>query len=282
MTPVALIDADVFAYSCGFATQKTLPGVFEDGGFVEAEPVQNALHLCRISLDNLTRIADSMGYPDIRVFLTGPGNFRFDVAKTVPYKGNRTQPKPVHYEAIREYMVKKWDAEVVEGWEADDAVTAESWNLDHDPAKVCIMSRDKDLLTVPGRLYNPSTGKTLDITEQEAMITEARQILVGDVVDNIPGCYKVGEVRAGKLITPGLTRPQIADRLVEEFAQSTKKKGCLYADRNPVDVVNEMGQLVHLRRWRNDTWTITDRTGAAAGTFRPSGNVRRAKEKGTR
>lgn len=253
--PVALIDADVWTYSCGFASQSTLTGVFEEGEkFVDAEPVENALALTKRAIETTIMNMKAAGYPDYRLFLSGKENFRFAVAQVAPYKGNRVQEKPVHYKAIREYMIKRYGATVTNGNEADDAVTEASYELDHDRRACVIVSQDKDLRTVPGALYNPKKEVFEYITPAQALVNECRQILVGDVADNIPGCYKVGPVGAKRLITPKMPRSECVRVMEEAFEDSQNRPGCPYTDRPAVSVMIEMGNLVHLRRFEGDVW----------------------------
>lgn len=256
MSRIALIDADVYAYSCGFATQKTLQGVFGDEPYVDAEPVEHALALVKGSLAKLERILKEIGYGESHYYLTGKDNFRIAVAQVAPYKGNRVQEKPVHYQAIRDYIKKKYGASVEDGWEADDAIASVSHSLGHDPASCLIVSQDKDLLTVPGILYNPRKDKIYSTSPAMALIREYRQILTGDTADNIPGCYKIGPVKAKKIIPKGLTEKEGRVRLIKAFKDSIKLPGCPYAHRPPEDVLEEMGQLVHLKRFREDVWKM--------------------------
>ena len=86
-----LIDGDIVAYRCAFKcndeSEKT--ACYTTGSFL-SELVSDLY----IQIEN---------EPDYRVYLTGKGNFRNDIAVTAPYKGNRKdKEKPVHLEAIRE------------------------------------------------------------------------------------------------------------------------------------------------------------------------------------
>jgi len=57
------------------------------------------------------------------IILSGPGNFRDSIATIKPYKGNRDPTHiPVHYSAIRQYMIDQYCAVVIHGREADDEV----------------------------------------------------------------------------------------------------------------------------------------------------------------
>ena len=62
------------------------------------------------------------------IFFTGKTNFRNDVAKSKPYKGNRKGDKPHYLKYIRSYLMANYDSELVEGLEADDLMAMS----DHD------------------------------------------------------------------------------------------------------------------------------------------------------
>lgn len=251
----ALIDADVLAYSCGFASQRLLTGVFEEGEtFLDVDPPEYALSLVNKSLRRIAETAGKQGYGDVKLFLTGTGNFRTEIAKVAPYKGNRVQEKPAHFHLLRKYMVERWDAVIVDGIEADDAIATAACKLDYDPRTCLIVSQDKDFLTVPGMLWNPREENAKRITRKQALRNEARQILTGDVADNIPGCYKTGTVTAHQLISDDLPKGQITPILLRQFERSRSIPGCRYADREAEDVLLEMGRLVHLKRSEDDLW----------------------------
>lgn len=168
-----LIDADKFCYSCGYPT--------------DDEPVANALHLVDISIE---KILSALPHKDHQVFIGGRDNFRERLATLQPYKGNRTREKPVHYQAIRQHLVDKWKAEVIDGMETDDWV---SYLCYQHPDETCIVSGDKDLLNTPGYHANPDKLDLgiFEVTDEEATHNFYYQLLVGDKVDNIRGLTKV-------------------------------------------------------------------------------------------
>ena len=138
---LALVDADSIVYICGFAVETstfkvagaTYPTRKEatlaaDAAGIPAstiqeeiiyEPLANALQLVK---NCLTKIKTRTGCTDMRIFLSGQTNFRYDIATIQPYKGNRTDRKPYWYNEIREYLINNRGAEVVQGIEADDAL----------------------------------------------------------------------------------------------------------------------------------------------------------------
>jgi len=285
-----LVDADVMAYAGGFATQKTIydvMAVLPDGEVhhlmtplqdeitawimilprgteiditpvVEAEPLVNALALCKRTLLGIESAFDAAGheFKHLELFLTGKGNYRDSIATIKGYKANRVgKEKPVHYKAIRRYMVERWDAVTVEGYEADDAVAMEAHILGYDPARVCIVSMDKDLRTVPGLLYNFKRKKFYTITENEALCNFYLQALTGDVVDNIGGCFKCGEKGASEIVRLGMSEEEMYQAVLAEYEASVKRKGCPYVGLGAAAALLENCQLLHMMRWKGQRWS---------------------------
>lgn len=255
-----LVDSDVFAYSCGFASQKTV--MFEEGvPEIVAEPVENALSLCKTALTNIyNEVAEALlkssgeSCKNLELFLTGKDNFRDKVATIRPYKGNRlNKPKPVHYKAIRQYMVEVWGAKVVDGYEADDAVTMESYALKHDPDRVLIASVDKDLKTVPGLLYSFKKKELLLLTEEEARGNFYRQILEGDSSDNVVGCFRCGEKASAEMIKDDMDEKSQWEAVLCAYKDSVRHKKCPYTD--PAAAAIETATLLHMLRSENDKWS---------------------------
>lgn len=276
-----VVDSDVLAYSVGFAVQRTLydyllldgdeiagEGIAESreelnaieattGGkveafpLVEAEPLHHALYLVKRSILAIEEALDEYGldYDRLELFLTGKGNFRDEIATIRGYKANRIgTPKPVHYKAIRRYLRDRYKAVVVHGWEADDEVAMAAHAEQYHPDRVCIVSADKDLRTVPGRLYNFQRKEMSIISEQEAMVTFYRQILTGDATDNIVGCYKTGEAKAAKLIPDDITEAEAQKTCLQAFEKSKSLAGCPYATMSGEQALTETGRLVHMAR----------------------------------
>lgn len=124
-------------------------------------------------------------------------NFR---AKLFPqYKANRTAPRPKHYDFIKEHLIREWGARVAHEMEADDAMGIAQ---DKSGCETVICSIDKDLLQIPGQHYNFVKGEWECVTAWEGLKWFYKQVLIGDVTDNVQGCRGVGPVKAGKAIDP--------------------------------------------------------------------------------
>ena len=218
----ALLDADIICYRVGFAS--------------EDEDEALALHRC-------TGLVTEVVFFDAKCdsfdgFLTGSGNFRKDIAKTQPYKGNRKQPKPKHYEALRKHLVKM-GCVVVEGQEADDAIGIAAYMT--DPEDYTIITTDKDLNMLRGKHYNFVKKEFNYVTEEQAMRFFYTQLLTGDRTDNIQGIPGIGPKKAEKMLK---------DAVTEEEMYNVAKLG--YAD----DVVLlENARLLWLRREPLQLWT---------------------------
>lgn len=185
LTP--LVDSDYLVYRVGFAVK-------------DDEPVEYALATVRSSIHNIwDKFPGSMG--NGKLFLTGKGNFRDQVATIQTYKGNRDPAsKPKYYDDIRKYMVDHHDAIVVQGMEAEDEVGILQYAA-KDRSTV-IVGVDKDLLCIPGWHYNPVKDTFCYVTLPEADTNFWKQVLTGDRVDNILGIPGMGPKTADKLIDP--------------------------------------------------------------------------------
>ena len=103
---IPLVDCDSIAYSSSDSVK-------------EGEPVNYALQNAKKSMESIQDKFDR-GL-EMKVYLTGTGNFREQIAVTQPYKGNRTAPKPLYLPDVRQYLIDMWGAVVIDGKEADDA-----------------------------------------------------------------------------------------------------------------------------------------------------------------
>jgi DNA polymerase-1 len=138
--------------------------------------------------------------------------FRYGVAKSKPYKGNRQNPTPFHLPNIVAILMSDYNTVVSrDGLEADDMMCIEQYNSEVGDTIIC--SRDKDLRICPGHHYSWECGNQRSVgpvvTDKVGHLEKAGanvlgyglsffyyQMLVGDSADNIPGLPGVGKVRA--------------------------------------------------------------------------------------
>jgi hypothetical protein len=224
---IALIDADFLVYRIGFST--------------EDEPVGIAKARLTEWLDNFIYI--NLKADHYLAWITGKTNYRYDIAKTVPYKGNRKDVKrPKHYEALREHLVKRHGAVVTVGEEADDAVAIHSTKILDE---CWIVHVDKDLDQLQGRHYNPVKDERYYVNEFDAYKAFCTQLLTGDRIDNIPCLAGIGPKKAEKALKDAKTK--------EELLQAA------YAKYQELGHTMEQGQLLWLRRYEGELWQPTNK-----------------------
>ena len=155
------------------------------------------------------------------VFLSGKGNHRYAVLDT--YKGQRQSPKPHHYSTIGDILQEDYGAWVIDGVEADDALSI----LSRQDPEVVIGSRDKDLLQVPGWHFNWSFKKKQYLLHTDAfgslrlkdgkiigsgLMFLYSQILMGDRTDNYFGIHKLGPSAAFHILNGSTTEKELWER----------------------------------------------------------------------
>lgn len=161
-------------------------------------------------------ILERLGTRAHLLFLSGKGNFRYDVAFTKPYKGNRKdKEKPRSYDAIRKHLQKKANCITVHGMEADDAILIYMHRQRAEGRTPVCVSDDKDMLQECGYHFRHSKNMLLNVKSEILRHAKAKlkdgipvytyhymcygefmwlqQMLIGDTADNIPGIRGIGE-----------------------------------------------------------------------------------------
>ena len=218
-----IIDGDILCYRVGFACNEE----------TEAVAIKTMAEL----LEELVFI--DLSSDDCVGYLTGSNNFRYAIAKTQPYKGNRKDAaRPIHLPRLREYLHTAWDFRVVDGQEADDAIGIHATSLRDESVIVTI---DKDLDMIPGHHYNPVKKESYYIDDKEAIKNFYRQILTGDKVDNIEGLRGIGPKKADKILAEAETELKMYEAVLKAY------------DNNQERVI-ENGQLLWIRRQEDELW----------------------------
>lgn len=287
----ALIDGDIIVYRSGFAAEKTLYDIYilgaEEVGAVatvaskkdipqiladlelqlddvevidkvEVEPVENALYNAKSTIQTILEMLDTTDY---QLYLTGKDNYRFDIATIQKYK-DRPARKPHWYQEIRDYLVNVHRAIVIEGQEADDALSIEQWkHWEHEDfiihnAKTCICSIDKDLNMVPGWHLNwtkEEDERLYYMTPDEGLRCFYRQMFTGDVVDTVPGIFKLTGQKATKTLLEPLDLMDTSDEMYDWVRSKYAEAG---VDEDKVDqVLLEIGRLLWMRTSPDEMWS---------------------------
>jgi hypothetical protein len=113
-----------------------------------AEPIDHVLQIAKTQVEgDLKRL----GTNKYKAFLGKGDSFRVELSTLKKYKDNRKDMlRPLHMDAVTEYLERKFKAEIVTGIEADDRCVIEAYN---NPNAV-IQGLDKDYYSAPVRFFN--------------------------------------------------------------------------------------------------------------------------------
>ena len=190
---IALIDGDIVAYRVACTLQEDDA---EDFAYARTE-------------DLVDQIITNSEADSFRIFLTGKDNFRYSIYPE--YKAHRPKKKPHWLQPIREYLVANFNAEVINGQEADDALGI------NQTGDTIICSIDKDLLQIPGRHYNFVKDEFVEVDDFQGIHHFYMQCLMGDRSDNIKGIPKVGPKNAEKILADKMTELEMFNAVRDAY-----------------------------------------------------------------
>lgn len=213
----ALVDGDICTYRVGFTTND--------------QPVGIALARMDVLID---RILVGCGAEESTIYLTSTdkSNYRFQIYPD--YKANRKAPKPIWYEELRAHLISDWNAEVVFGMEADDAMAINQT----ETSVICTI--DKDLDQVPGKHYDFVKDVQYEVGEETALRFFYFQLLTGDTTDNIPGCKGIGPKKAEAALAGCETVEEYEEVCLNLYKQAYGKRG--------YDYLIKFGQCLKIKR----------------------------------
>ena len=168
------------------------------------------------------------------LFLTGKGNFRYSVFPE--YKAFRKdKPRPKWEQALKNHLVDQWDAQVVNGIEADDACGIAQYGSSKD--RTILIHQDKDLDMLEGWHYNFVKKKKYYVDKEMGIDWFLTQLLMGDRADGIPGISGIGPIKAAKLLS-GKTRQEQVEAILELYGSEEEMElnaKCLWIQRRTDD-----------------------------------------------
>ena len=221
---IALIDGDLLAYEKASAAEERFDWN-EDGK--PAQVLKKDLSEVCADVDRaIASYRRKLGAKRAVVCLSDlTGNY-FRKSLYPFYKGNRVGVvKPLLLKDVKAHLVAD-GAYVRPALEADDVLGILATHPTLLPGEKVIVSRDKDLATIPGLLFNPDKDdEPRRITEMEADYFHLTQTLTGDTTDGYPGCPGIGEQRAKKILDP------IFESNADEKARAWKAIVAAYAKK---------------------------------------------------
>lgn len=226
----ALLDGDIYA--------------FRSASSAENDDLAIAIWRCEEMIDNT--LAET-GSDEFSIFLSGEKNFRYRIYPE--YKANRTQVKPRHLKAVKEYLADKYKAEIADDCEADDLLGIAQDKVDQT---TIICSLDKDLRMIPGWHYSfeisgtSSLGKKWVRPSEKVLVTPWEglrkfytQILTGDSTDNVKGASGIGTVKAGRILRDCTSEQEMLEAVQQYFSSEEEllmTGQCLWIFRKPNDI----------------------------------------------
>jgi len=182
-----LIDADYIVYKCCAACETEID-YGEDVIFVTSN-FSDAYKAVTNEIEKINANFGSFSKPIL--FFSDTKNFRKKISPE--YKGHRNRKKPCGYKRVISSLRIQYNVITMKELEADDAMGI--YATQH-PGNI-IVSPDKDMKQIPGKLYN--LEDTLTITPEEGAKWHLIQTLAGDQTDGYSGVPGIGVKRAETL-----------------------------------------------------------------------------------
>jgi hypothetical protein len=206
----------------------------------------------------LSQVFLDLNSQDYEFYISGEGNWRKAIYPE--YKANRKDTiKPLHLEDVREHVVLKYGAEIINDMEVDDMCGI---RLTQEDGNAICASLDKDMQTVPGWHYSweirgvSSTGKEwvkpaskVLISPLQAMRKFYGMVITGDQADHIPAFD--GKFRNSV--------PLFVQKLLDPLEEMTdelemwKYSSSLYAD---ISIAERNAKVLYIQKKEEDFWQI--------------------------
>lgn len=199
--PILLIDGDLILYKATSAVE--VDWRYDDDHHILFSNAAEAFDLFKQQIEGFQL---ALGAEFVRIAFTRGQSFRNDVYPQykAPRLGNR---KPLAFADVRERAEREYHCAHVPGLEADDVLGI--WATNDKFKDAIIVSEDKDLKTIPCRLYRQN--ELIEIGEDEAFYNFMFQTLAGDTTDGYSGCPGVGPVKAEKVLAAAYEKASEAD-----------------------------------------------------------------------
>ena len=182
-----LIDADFIVYKCCAACETEID-YGEDVIFVTSN-FSDAYSAVKREIDQIKAQFGTFWSPIL--FFSDSKNFRKKISPD--YKGHRNRKKPCGYKRVIRNLKIEYDVCIMPELEADDAMGIYATQVTGN----IIVSPDKDMRQIPGKLYN--LEDTTTITPEEGAKWHLIQPLAGDQTDGYSGVPGIGVKRAETL-----------------------------------------------------------------------------------
>lgn len=244
-----------------------LPEEFDVEDISVPEPIQNVLHTAKVMVDEVLKQSGAKTY---EMYMGKGDSFRVELSTLLKYKGNRDDlVKPYHLDEVTQYLARRYQAEMIEGIEADDMVNIRCYRQPNHFA----IGEDKDYWGCPINYYDINRthrgivncnqlGKLFK-DEKKYVRGEGRmhlyyQIISEDAVDNYKAnCFsdvEWGSVSAFNTLVDCKTDKECFEAMVHTFKHLYPEKKIIQGWRGDdieIDwlyVMQEMFNMAHMKR----------------------------------
>ena len=179
-----LCDSDIFAFKLASTNQVNSPW----GAWTYPE---QAIQLLDSYVAELTELLKA---DRVIMCLTDPAdNFRYEVMDN--YKERDRSGRPELLTMLKQHLTDEYESYIRPRLEADDVMGILATHPHLIGDTTIVVSEDKDLRTIPCRLYNPNRPelKTITITDTQAKAFHMWQTICGDPTDGFSGAKGIGK-----------------------------------------------------------------------------------------
>jgi DNA polymerase-1 len=231
-----LIDADIIAYKCSSATESSWDFNETGEGTVFAD-----FDTARVNAEKaVEELRKTLAADEVIICLSDPhANFRKVLTPT--YKSKRvTVAKPVNLQATKDWLAENYRSYMKPTLEGDDVAGILATHPTLIPGTRILVSDDKDLRQIPGKLFVPRTGERLVISQLDGDRFHMKQTLTGDPTDGYSGCPRIGPKSP---FVAALDRCEDAYALWQVVLSGYESKGV------PVEEAILQARLARILRW---------------------------------
>lgn len=188
-----LVDADMYLFKSVAATEREI-----DWGD-DIWSLYTDLKLAKeLFFDQLDTFKEELNDDDVILCISSKENFRREVDGSYKAARKKTR-KPVGYAALLDWAQHTFRCFMKSGLEADDCMGILATKPEN-VGKSIIVSDDKDMMSIPAKLYRPRSNERLDISDKEADRFFYTQCLIGDPTDGYAGLKGCGPKTAAKIL----------------------------------------------------------------------------------